>query len=128
MFKHRELNISSTAVQGSREDFSAYSISKLGVKGLSEIIQDSSVKHDLGVRVSTVYPGVTDAAIVRGLDLGFEPKSMALTEDIACSILLTSYIDREPITGKCVHGQRKENNIFRRFSAVSACVYHRIHL
>jgi NAD(P)-dependent dehydrogenase (short-subunit alcohol dehydrogenase family) len=81
------INISSTAVQGPREDFSAYSVSKFGVKGLSEIIHDASVKHDLGVRVSTVYPGVTDTAMVRGLDLGFEPKSMALPEDIADAVL-----------------------------------------
>ncbi|HEB32717.1 MAG TPA: SDR family oxidoreductase [Spirochaetes bacterium] len=77
------INISSTAVQGPREDFSAYSVSKFGVAGLSKIIYDASVKHDMGVRVSTVYPGITDTAMVRGLDLGFEPKSMAEPEDIA---------------------------------------------
>ena len=37
--------------------------------------------------MSTVYPGITDTALVRGLDLGFEPKSMALPVDIAESVV-----------------------------------------
>lgn len=80
------INISSVVAFGAKPGVAAYSVSKHGMTGLSQALY--AVGRECGVRVSTVYPGVTDTAMVRENAHGIgEPEQWMQPEDIAYCVL-----------------------------------------
>lgn len=83
------VNICSTVAHGVKAEVTAYGISKRAMIGLSEALYATGKPH--GVRVSTVYPGVTDTPMLReraGNSVG-TPDQWMQPEDIAyCVVFL----------------------------------------
>jgi 3-oxoacyl-[acyl-carrier protein] reductase len=82
------VNISSTVAHGVKQEVAAYGVSKCGLVGLSQALYAAG--KPFGVRVSTVFPGVTDTPMVRGLNndnaVG-SPDMWMLPEDISYCVL-----------------------------------------
>lgn len=82
------VNISSTVAHGVKPEVAAYGASKCGLAGLSQALYAAG--KPFGVRVSTIYPGVTDTPMVRDLNrenaVG-SPDQWMLPEDIAYCVL-----------------------------------------
>jgi 3-oxoacyl-[acyl-carrier protein] reductase len=82
------VNIASTVAHGAKQDVAAYSVSKFGLVGLSQALYGAGKPY--GIRVSTVYPGVTDTPMVRDLNgdnaVG-DPAQWMQPEDIASCVL-----------------------------------------
>jgi 3-oxoacyl-[acyl-carrier protein] reductase len=82
------INISSTVAYGVKADVAAYGASKCALAGLSEALYAAGKPH--GVRVSTVYPGVTDTPMIRDLNgdnsVG-SPDQWMQPEDISSCVL-----------------------------------------
>ena len=77
-------NISSTVVLGVPASLASYGVSKHGIRGLSEALWDEL--RGSGVKVSSIYPGITDTAMVRAID-GGDPGEWMQPEDIAACVL-----------------------------------------
>jgi 3-oxoacyl-[acyl-carrier protein] reductase len=87
------INISSTAALEVPARASAYGISKLGVKGLTQALYETGKEY--GVKVSVIYPGMTDTKMLRDVNLPVDPSCWMLPEDIAgCIIFLLKQSDR----------------------------------
>lgn len=87
------VNICSTVAHGVKPEVTAYGISKRAMIGLSEALYATGRPH--GVRVSTVYPGVTDTPMLReraGGSVG-TPDQWMQPEDIASCVL---FLLRQP--------------------------------
>jgi 3-oxoacyl-[acyl-carrier protein] reductase len=78
------INMSSTQVSGVSASLAAYGISKHGIVGLSQALRDEGKKS--GIKVSTVYPGMTDTKMIERYRTTDDPKWM-LPEDIAYCVL-----------------------------------------
>lgn len=88
MIKNKEgyiINISSTVAFGAKPEVTSYSISKGAIVGLSEALYQEAKKHN--VKVSTVYPGVTDTEMLRSQDMPCDSSQWMLPEDIAECVL-----------------------------------------
>jgi len=87
------INISSTAALEVPARASAYGISKLGVKGLTQALYETG--KECGVKVSVIYPGMTDTKLLRDINLPVDPGCWMLPEDIAgCVLFLLKQSDR----------------------------------
>ncbi len=81
------INISSTVAFGAKPGVTSYSVSKYGVMGMSEALYQEA--KSFGVKVSTIYPGVTDTEMLRSQDMPCGPSQWMLPEDIAdCALFL----------------------------------------
>lgn len=81
------INISSTVALGAKPGVTSYSISKYGVTGMSEALYQEAKRY--GVKVSTIYPGVTDTEMLCGQDMPCGPEQWMLPSDIAdCALFL----------------------------------------
>ena len=81
------INISSTVALGAKPGVTSYSVSKYGIMGMSEALYQEA-KH-YGVKVSTIYPGVTDTEMLRGQDMPCSPSQWMLPGDIVdCALFL----------------------------------------
>ena len=81
------INISSTVALGAKPGVTSYSVSKYGVMGMSEALYQEAKNH--GVKVSTIYPGVTDTEMLRSQDMPCGPAQWMLPKDIAdCALFL----------------------------------------
>lgn len=81
------INISSTVALGAKPGVTSYSVSKYGVMGMSEALYQEA--KSFGVKVSTIYPGVTDTEMLRSQDMPCGPSQWMLPEDIAdCALFL----------------------------------------
>jgi len=79
------INISSTAALEVPARAAAYGISKLGVKGLTQALYE--IGKEYGVKVSVIYPGMTDTKMLREINLPVDPSCWMLPEDIAGCVL-----------------------------------------
>lgn len=80
------INVSSTVALGVPPRLSTYGISKCGVVGLSQALYETA--KEFGVKVSIVYPGITDTKMVRDINPDTSrPEQWMLPEDIAGTIL-----------------------------------------
>jgi 3-oxoacyl-[acyl-carrier protein] reductase len=82
------VNISSTVAHGVKQEVAAYGVSKCGLVGLSQALYAAG--KPFGVRVSTVYPGVTDTPMLRSHNEGNAvgtPDLWMLPEDISYCVL-----------------------------------------
>ncbi len=87
------INISSTVALGVPPQVASYGVSKCGMVGLSQALYEEAKQH--GVKVSTIYPGITDTRMVRDLDLPTTPDQWMLPEDISyCVMFLLKQSDR----------------------------------
>jgi len=87
------INISSTAALQVPARATAYGISKLGIKGLTEALYE--LGKEFGVKVSIIYPGMTDTPMLRGINLPVDPSCWMLPEDITgCVLFLLKQSDR----------------------------------
>jgi len=87
------INISSTAALEVPARAAAYGISKLGVKGLTQALYE--IGKEYGVKVSVIYPGMTDTKMLREINLPVDPSCWMLPEDIAgCVLFLLKQSDR----------------------------------
>ena len=72
---------------------SAYGISKCGVTGFSQSLCHEAQKY--GIKVSTIYPGITDTKMVRDANGSENAYKWMLPEDIAeCILFLLKSSDR----------------------------------
>jgi 3-oxoacyl-[acyl-carrier protein] reductase len=79
------INISSVQAFGVQPHVVAYGVSKCGMVGLSQALYE--VAKEYGVKVSTVYPGITDTQMVRDLNPPTKPEQWMLPEDISYCVL-----------------------------------------
>lgn len=87
------INISSTAALEVPPGIAAYGISKLAMVGLTQAMYE--VGKDFGVKVSTIYPGMTDTEMLRGFSPPVDPEKWMRPEDISdCVIFLLKQSDR----------------------------------
>lgn len=87
------INISSTVALGVPPNLAAYGASKCGMVGLSQALYETAKEY--GVKVSTIYPGITDTKMVRDINPPTNPKQWMLPEDISsCVIFLLKQSDR----------------------------------
>jgi NAD(P)-dependent dehydrogenase (short-subunit alcohol dehydrogenase family) len=87
------INISSTAAFCVPPVIAAYGISKLGMAGLTQALYETAKKS--GVKVSIIYPGMTDTQMLRGFNPPVDPGKWMLPEDIAdCVVFLLKLSDR----------------------------------
>ena len=87
------INISSTAALGVPPAIAAYGISKLAVSGLSQVLYETGKEH--GVKVSTIYPGMTNTEMLRGFNPPVESEKWMLPEDITgCVMFLLKQSER----------------------------------
>lgn len=81
------INISSTAALTVPPGISTYGISKKAVIGMSEALYEAA--KDYNVKVSTIYPGMTDTEMLRGFNPPVAPEKWMKTEDIVgCMVFL----------------------------------------
>lgn len=73
--------INSTVALGAKPDVSVYSISKYGLEGAAAAFYEAG--KNIGIRVSSVYPGVTNTDTLRGAGMPCLPEQCMLPEDIA---------------------------------------------
>jgi NAD(P)-dependent dehydrogenase (short-subunit alcohol dehydrogenase family) len=82
------INVSSTVALGVPAALASYGVSKHGLRGLSEALWEEL--RGSGVKVSSIYPGITDTGMVRAIN-GGDPGEWMQPEDIAaCVIFLLS--------------------------------------
>jgi 3-oxoacyl-[acyl-carrier protein] reductase len=87
------INISSTAALEVPARASAYGISKLGVQGVTQALYETGKEY--GVKVSIIYPGMTDTEMLRSVNLPVDPSDWMLPEDIAgCVLFLLKQSER----------------------------------
>jgi 3-oxoacyl-[acyl-carrier protein] reductase len=87
------INFSSTAGLEVPPRATAYGVSKLGVKGISQALYEFGKEH--GVKVSVIYPGMTDTKMLRSINLPVPPSDWMLPEDIAgCVLFLLKQSER----------------------------------
>lgn len=79
------INISSVQAFGVQPHVAAYGVSKGGMVGLSQALYEAAKQY--GVKVSTVYPGITDTQMVRDLNPPTKPEQWMLPEDISYCVL-----------------------------------------
>jgi 3-oxoacyl-[acyl-carrier protein] reductase len=79
------VNICSTAALGAKPDVTCYSVSKYGVAGLTEALYKYGKEYN--IRVSAVYPGVTDTEMLRSADMPCTSDVLMKPEDIAYCVL-----------------------------------------
>ncbi len=79
------INISSVQALGVQPHVAAYGASKCGMVGLSQALYEAAKEY--GVKVSTVYPGITDTKMVRDLHPPTKPEQWMLPEDISYCVL-----------------------------------------
>ncbi len=87
------INISSTVALGVPATHVCYGASKCGVVGLSQALYETA--KEFRVKVSTVYPGITDTKMVRDINPPSKPEQWMLPEDISyCVMFLLKSSDR----------------------------------
>lgn len=87
------INISSTVALGVPSQLAAYGASKCGIAGLSQALYE--VGKEYGIKVSTVYPGITDTKMVRDINPPTNPEEWMLPEDISyCVMFLLKQSER----------------------------------
>jgi 3-oxoacyl-[acyl-carrier protein] reductase len=79
------INISSAAAFEVPPGIAAYGISKLAMTGLSQALYEYG--KEFGVKVSTIYPGMTDTEMLRGLNPPVDPDKWLLPGDISGCVL-----------------------------------------
>ncbi|HWR22133.1 MAG TPA: SDR family oxidoreductase, partial [Feifaniaceae bacterium] len=79
------VNICSTAALGAKPEVTSYSVSKYGVTGLTEALYKYGKAHN--IRVSAVFPGVTDTEMLQSADMPCTPDMLMKPEDIAYCVL-----------------------------------------
>ena len=79
------IQISSTVALGAKPGVTSYSISKYGAMGMAEALYQEA--KQFGIKVSTIYPGVTDTEMLRGQNMPCGPEQWMLPEDIADCVL-----------------------------------------
>ena len=79
------INVSSTAALYVPPPIAVYGISKLGLVGLSQAMYEIGKEYD--VKVSTIYPGMTDTKMLRDLNIAVDQKKWMAPEDITGCIL-----------------------------------------
>jgi len=79
------INISSTAALEVPAKCAVYGISKLGVVGLSQALWE--IAKDYNIKVSSIYPGMTDTQMLRDTNSPVDPKKWMKPKDVSNCIL-----------------------------------------
>lgn len=80
------VNICSTVALGAKPEVTSYSASKYAVMGISEALYKAGKRF--GIRVSSIYPGVTDTPLLRRAeDRPCPPEKWLQPEDISRCVL-----------------------------------------
>jgi 3-oxoacyl-[acyl-carrier protein] reductase len=87
------INISSTAALEVPAALTTYGTSKKALIGLSEALYNSAKQY--GVKVSVIYPGMTDTEMLRSVNPPVDPSRWMQPEDIVgCVVFLLEQSDR----------------------------------
>lgn len=79
------VNINSTVTLGAKPSVTVYSASKYGLAGITTALYEEAKQY--GIRVSSVYPGVTDTEMLRGQARFCPPELWMKPEDIAYCVM-----------------------------------------
>jgi len=79
------INICSTVALGAKPEVTSYSVSKYGMVGEAEALYKDCGEY--GVKVSSIYPGVTDTEMLRSQDMPCGPDQWMQPEDISYCVL-----------------------------------------
>ncbi len=81
------ININSTVALGAKPGVAVYSASKYGLAGIAAALYEDAKQY--GIRVSSIYPGVTDTEMLRAQadTMPSTPDQWMLPEDIAYCVL-----------------------------------------
>jgi len=87
------INVSSTAALEVPPGIAAYGISKIAMNGLSQAMYEHGKSYN--VKVSTIFPGMTDTKMLRELSPPVQKEKWMAPEDIAgCILFLLKQSDR----------------------------------
>ena len=87
------INISSTAALQVPAALAAYGTSKKALIGMSEALYEAAKEH--GVKVSVIYPGMTDTEMLRGFNPPVSPDLWMKPDDIVgCVLFLLQQSER----------------------------------
>ncbi len=87
------INMVSTAALCVPPGITSYGASKAGMVGASQALYEEAKRH--GVKVSMIYPGMTDTGMLRAAGTGTLPEQWMLPEDISnCVLFLLKSSDR----------------------------------
>jgi 3-oxoacyl-[acyl-carrier protein] reductase len=87
------INVSSTAALDVPVGIMAYGTSKAAVVGISQALYKEAKEY--GVKVSTIYPGMTDTEMLRAAKVPVPPEKWMLPEDISnCVLFLLKQSER----------------------------------
>ena len=87
------INISSTAALQVPAALTTYGTSKVGLNGLSQALYETAKEY--GVKVSVIYPGMTDTEMLRSFNPPVDPDRWMLPVDIVgCILFLLQQSDR----------------------------------
>jgi 3-oxoacyl-[acyl-carrier protein] reductase len=87
------INISSTAALEVPPGIATYGISKLAMTGLTQAMYEAGKEH--GIKVSAIYPGMTDTEMLRGFNPPVDPDKWMKPEDISdCIVFLLKQSNR----------------------------------
>lgn len=81
------VNINSTVALGAKPGVAVYSASKYGLEGITAALYQDAKRH--GIRVSSIYPGVTDTEMLRAQadTMPSPPEHWMKPEDIAYCVM-----------------------------------------
>lgn len=88
MSSYREgyiINISSTAALQVPAGLATYGTSKMALAGLSEAMYQAGKEH--GVKVTVIYPGMTDTKMLRDFEPPVDPEKWMMPEDISNAVV-----------------------------------------
>jgi short-subunit dehydrogenase len=87
------INISSTAAIQVPGTLTTYGTSKKALVGLSEALYEAAKEY--GVKVSIIYPGMTDTEMLRGFNPPVPPDRWMKTDDlVGCVLFLLEQSER----------------------------------
>jgi NAD(P)-dependent dehydrogenase (short-subunit alcohol dehydrogenase family) len=79
------INMVSTAAICVPPGLTAYGTSKAGLIGASQALYEEAKQY--GVKVSMIYPGMTDTSMVRAAGTGTSPEQWMLPKDISSCVM-----------------------------------------
>jgi NAD(P)-dependent dehydrogenase (short-subunit alcohol dehydrogenase family) len=97
------INVSSSVGRIGRAGWGAYSVSKFGIEGLSQVLADEL--RDRGIRVNTVNPGGTRTAMRAAAYPDEDPATLPLPDDVTPIFVYLASDQSAGVTGRAFNAR-----------------------